>query len=96
MEEVQFFEVMHRVEKGIRFYMDYSIIGLPDLHAPVILQRSVWRCVAIQMLAHFMNESAWRSSLLSTELSASPWTPKDEILELFKLTPKPGGCLFEA
>lgn len=55
---------------------------------PAIQQRSAWRFVAIQMLAQCTNESAWRDSRMSTELLASPWTPKAEILERFSPTPK--------
>lgn len=52
-----------------------------------ILQKSVWRFAAIQMLEHCMNESAWRNSRMSTEPSASPWTLKAGILERFSPTP---------
>lgn len=58
--------------------------------SPSLLQRAVWRCVATRMLGHCMNESAWRNSPMSTELSALPWTQRAGILEFSRLTQKQG------
>lgn len=53
-----------------------------------ILQRSVWRFVAIQMQERCLNESAWKNCHTSTEPSVSPWILKAEILECFSQIPK--------
>lgn len=53
-----------------------------------ILQRSVWKFVAIQMQERCLNESAWKNCHTSTEPSVSPWILTAEILECFSQTPK--------